>query len=113
MSLIKSMRRQTAVWWKKGAPDQYGTDSFDDPVEVKCRWEEVGQEYLSAQGEKQLSRAIVYVDRKMAMGDRLAQGLLDSDTPADPMNHAGSYLVERFDVLPNLRNTENLYTAYL
>jgi len=113
MSLIKSMRRQTAIWWKKAAPDQYGTDSFEAPVEVACRWEEVGQEYLSAQGEKQLSRAIVYVDRKMSMGDRLALGSLDSDTSADPIEYEGSYLVERFDVLPNLRNSENLYTAYL
>jgi hypothetical protein len=113
MSIIKRMRRQTAIWWKKGSPDQYGTNSFEAPIEVPCRWEEVGQEYLSAQGEKQLSRAIVYVDRKMVMGDRLAPGPLDSDTPDDPIEHAGSYLIERFDVLPNLKNTESLFTAYL
>jgi hypothetical protein len=107
------MRRQKAIWWVQGALDRYGNPTFDAPVEVDCRWEEVGQEYLSDKGEKQLSRAVVYVDRAMQMGDRLALGAMESDTPEDPIAHTGSKQIERFDVLPNLKNTENLYTAYL
>ena len=112
MSLIKSMRRQKAIYWKRGVFDHYGVPSFDDPIEVDCRWEDVNMEFLDPQGNRQMSRSVVYVDCLMVVGDRLAKGPMESYTPANPINQEGTFEIKRFDILPNLKNTENLYTAY-
>lgn len=113
MSLIKKMRRQTAVWWKRLTPDRYGKFAYSTPVEIDCRWEDVAQEFVNDKGEMQVSRALVYVDRVMAPGDRLLLGAVESDTPDDPLLASRSFEIRRFDQLPTLKATETLLTAYL
>ncbi len=108
MSLIKRMRKQKAVYWARGSPDVYGEFTFADPVEIDCRWEDTAQEYLDPQGETKTSKSIVYVDRVMSPGDRLLEGELDSN-----VDMADSFEIQRFDRLPNIRNTEVLLTAFL
>jgi len=114
MSIIVKMRRQRAVWWQRNAQaDQYGSYSFAAPVEILCRWDDVSQEFLAADGEKRSSRSMVYTDRVMLPGDRLMLGELDSNTPTDPLSVTNTFEVRRFDKTPNLRATETLFTAYL
>jgi len=108
MSLIKRMRKQKAVYWARGSPDVFAQFSFLPPVEVSCRWEDTEQEFLNPQGETQVSRSVVYVDRLMSLGDRLKQGELDSDVSLDD-----AVEIKRFDRLPNLRASEFLMVAYL
>lgn len=114
MSLIVRMRRQKAIYWQRDAvPDKYGRYSFASPVEIDCRWDDTSQEFLDPQGEVQLSRAVVYVDRVMSPGDRLMRGAIESDTPADPLTIRTAFEVRRFDQNPNLKATESLLTAFL
>jgi hypothetical protein len=114
VSIIKKMRKQKAIWWRRAGQDHHGNPFFAEPVEVDCRWEEVSQEYLGPQGIRQLSNAVVYVDRPMENGDRLALAELDSSTAFDPEDSGvESFQIERFDALPNLKATEFLYTAFL
>lgn len=114
MSLITRMRKQKAIWWQRSAgTDRYGKFSYSDPVEIDCRWEDAIGEMLSPTTEKHMAMTTVYVDRDMSVGDRLQLGEMESDTPANPLDSATSYEVERFEKLPNLKNTEYLRTAYL
>lgn len=115
MSIIKRMRRQRAVWWERSdAPDRFGRYSYAAPVQLKCRWEDVAQEFRDNQGQTTVSRSIVYVDRIIKAGDMLKRGELESDTPADPRDiPEEAWEVRRFDQLPNLKNKETLLTAYL
>lgn len=113
MSFIQRMRRQKAVWWQRLALDRYGRYTYAEPVEVKCRWEDVSTEYLGANGEKLVSRAVVYVDRVMSLGDRLWKGVLDSTTPDNPMSLSNAYEVKQFEQLPDLKNRQVLLTARL
>ncbi len=112
MSIIVKMRKQKAVYWKRLTPDQYGKFSFADPVEIVCRWEDRIHEFLDHQGEKQVSKSIVYVDRVVSLGDRLMRGEMDSNTPNDPLA-TDSFEVRRFDQDPNIKATEFLLIAYL
>ncbi len=113
MSLITRMRKQKAIWWKRNGYDEFGKAQFDAPIEVKCRWEDVVEEFVDAQGNTGASRSKAYVDRIMSPGDRLKRGTIDFDTEANPLEMDGAYEIRRFDQLPNLRNSETLYTAYL
>lgn len=113
MSIIRRMRKQKAIYWRRLTPDKYGTFSYASPVEVSCRWDDCTEEFRNAQGQLEASSAVVYPDRQMYIGDILKKSEIESDTPDDPREDTEIFEIKRFDVTPNLRNTENLYTAYL
>lgn len=113
MSLIKRMRRQTAVYWKRTTPDHYANFSYAEPVEITCRWEDVTLEVRGDEVEATNFSSRVYVDRVMNLGDVLMLGALESDTPEDPKGLESAKAIQRFEALPNLKNRETLYTAYL
>ena len=65
MSIITKMRKQTAVYWALSSYDEYGQPTWDSPVEIECRWEDKSEEFIVSDGTRQVSNAIVYVDRDM------------------------------------------------
>jgi hypothetical protein len=114
LSVIKKMRKQKAIYWQRDvAPNRFGQFTFAAPIEIDCRWDDVIEEFLDPRGETQSSRALVYVDRVMLVGDRLKRGEMDSETPDDPLTIQDAFAIRRFDQNPNFRNTENLLTAFL
>lgn len=113
MSLIVTMRQQKAVWWKRLTPNEEGEFTYDAPVEIDCRWEDVAQEFMNSKGQKEMSKATVYVDRLMEVGDRLKEGAIDSNTTVSPLTDNDAFEIQRFDKMPNRRNTETLLTAIL
>lgn len=113
MSIITKMRKQKAVWWQRKAPDRYGKYSFGSPVEIDCRWDDTTEDFVNMQGETEGSRAVVYVDRVLSIGDRLKRGEMESDTPVDPLTIPDAFAIKRFDQNPNMKATEFLLTAYL
>src|SRR2546430_1853690 len=102
MSIITKMRKKKAVLWRRLTPDKYGKFTFDLPVEIACRWEDVAQEFMDHVGEKSLSQSVVYVDRVIKIGDRLMKGELTSSVPDDPLL-TESFEVKQFNQLPNLK----------
>ena len=112
MSIITSMRRQTAIYWALSSIDNYGRPTWSAPIEIECRWEDVHEEYIDAHMQRQLSSAIVYVDRDMEVGSMLKLGDLDSGIDQDnPRDNDDTWEIRRFDKLPNLKNSEYLRTA--
>lgn len=113
MSLIKKMRKQKAVLWTKGPPDEFGSISFAAPVQIKCRWEDKRGQVLNKQDEKAPSMATVYVDRPVQIGDKLKKGALDTNTPLDPREDRDAFEIQGWAETPNLKAKETLYEAYL
>lgn len=113
MSIIRKMRKQKAVWWKRLSADRFGNFTWADPIEIDCRWDDTTEEFLNPQGVIETSRAVVYVDRLMSVGDRLKRGEMDSETPDNPLSIQDAFAIRRFDQNPNFRATENLLTAFL
>lgn len=110
MSLIVRMRRQYAVFWPRlveASPD--GKPQYGAPYEIRCRWEDKRQSFITAAGTEEVSNAVVYVDRPMVVGDRLWLGRLGEVTlPASPEKIEGCYEVRQFESVPNLKATEFL-----
>lgn len=116
MSLIKRMRKQVAVLWPQASapPGVYGQPAVAQAVEIKCRWEEKATEFLAKDGTRQISNAVVYVDRDMQLGDLLRLGPLTSLTnQVTPKKNTGVWEVRMFMKLPNLKAKEFLLVAYL
>ncbi len=113
MSVIKSMRRQKAIWWEQNGTDHYGRRLYKEPQEIACRWDDGSMEIRGAQGEVFAFNATVYVDRVMRIGDMLKRGDLESDTVDDPTKDPNAMAIQRFVQNPNFKATETLLTAYL
>lgn len=44
-SFIEKISVQTAVYWGNPQPDGFGGLTFDDPIEIPCRWQSVNVFY--------------------------------------------------------------------
>lgn len=113
MSIIKRMRKQKAVYWQRGPVNSFGQFTYSDPVQIKCRWDDGFAEYISKTGTREASTATVYVDRPMAVGDQLFKGVVDDIDPVLTPLQNEAHEIKAFDITPNLKNKENLYTAYV
>lgn len=51
-TFIKSMCRQTAVYWGSPQPDGFGTMTYDTPREIKVRWDEKQKVVLDKKGKE-------------------------------------------------------------
>lgn len=121
MSIIRTMRRQRAVYWaplqNPRGQAQYTDDGrrkYADPVEIRCRWEQTNAEVLDANGEKVQADATVYVDRDVLLGGKLRLGALDTlEFNGPPDENTGVYEIKRFEKTPNMRVTDYLRKAYV
>lgn len=127
MSLESFMSRlctQTAVYWGSPQDDGYGTMTYDDPVEIKCRWQE-GLEVISMAGDDRRSRELVSKAQVWLLQDvdeegYLYLGTLDSEDPlgsaeeADPAVVDKAYKIKLFEKTPELRHSNKfIRKAYL
>lgn len=114
MSIITKMRKQSCVYWALTGFDNYGQPTWDSPVEIDCRWEDVHEEFIDANEQRQISKAIIYVDRDICVGSILMLGALDSGVDEiSPKQNDNAYEIQRFEKLPTLKATEFLRTAIL
>ena len=114
MGIIAKMRRQRAILWER-APgyDAEGRPAYLWPVEIACRWDDENREERDARGQLFVTRAVVYVDRVLKLGDVLKKGALDSTTPAIPDGIEGAYPIRAFRETPDFKARNFLYTALL
>ncbi|GAG43360.1 unnamed protein product, partial [marine sediment metagenome] len=106
MSLITRMLKQTCVYWPLESVESAVADDFDNygqpqvstPSEISCRWEDVSEEFIDAQGTRQISRAKVYVDQDVDVGGILMLGELADITDEENIKeNDGAYEIKRFD----------------
>ena len=109
---------QTAVYWANPVNDGYGKYTFDDPIEINCRWEDKLQVLTEGPNdEKLISRSIVFVDRVMKINEVLWLGSLDdldSSQEADPTVISDMSIVKRYEGTPALGSTtEFMHKVFL
>ena len=114
MSLITRMRKQKCVYWAYSGTNEFGVKQVGSPVLISCRWEDKSEEFLDNKGERQISNAIVYVDRDTPVGGILMLGTLSDITDSiDIKENDGAWEIRKFNKEPNIKATEFLRTAYL
>lgn len=116
IDMITANCNQTAVYWGSPTADGYGGFTFDDAVEISCRWEDKIGVFTNNRGEQVFSKAEVYVLQDLDENGYLYLGELDdlSSNPDDPMAEDNTYIIKRFDKSPRLGSTtEFIRKAYL
>lgn len=124
-AFIKRNLRQTAVYWSNPVNRGNGRFDYDDPVEIRCRWEDKTQEFAADDdiGTKYVSRSIVYTSSLLSVDGKLFLGTLaelsdyldsSSGTYIDPIYVEAAFLIKRAERIPVLgSSTKFLYKAFL
>lgn len=113
---MKDMLRQTAVLWANPTSDGQGGRTFDDPVETNVRWEQQQELFTDASGQERLSRAVVFIDRDVAVGEYLFLGGLDdlsSAEESDPLIVGDAYEIMKFEKIPDLSASRSVRKVWL
>jgi hypothetical protein len=107
-SLLTRQCKQVAVYWGNPVNDGEGGFTFDDPVELYCRWEEMKQVVTDNKGVEVSSRAVVYLLQDVDEEGMLYLGRLtdlSSAEEGDPKTVEGAYIIKRFEKTPALGST--------
>lgn len=111
-SLLLGKLPHRLTWWRVTGPDGFGGDSFGTPVVIDGRWEDRQETFYGALDRRELiSKAVVYVDRDMSVGDYLCQG--NQSAQPNPTLVVGALKVQRYDKMPDLRNLDVVRRAVL
>ena len=124
-TFIADKCNDTAVYWGNPVNDGKGGFTYDDPVEIDCRWEDMDQIVSDDKGNTFTSRAQVFLTQDVDINGRLYHGTLDdlydldstlesSDANLDPADVEGAYYIKRRQKIPTLNDPENFfYKAFL
>lgn len=110
---------QTAVHWARGTPDGYGGYTYSDPVDIKCRWDDVSKEIMTDNGEQIVCSAQVLTPTNVKTGDYLWLGskqnlTLDASGYVDPRTVDGAFMIQRVEKSPLFRSIDEfVIVAYL
>ena len=117
MSILERQYKQDAVYWGNPQENGSGGFTFDDPIEIKCRWEDIKQVVTDKKGNEITSRAVVYVKQDLDEEGMIYLGTLDDLTSAmeiDPKTVENAFIIKRFAKIPSLQSsTEFVRAAYL
>jgi len=109
MSFVSQLLKQKATYWAPGTPDGFGGISFGAPTKVKVHWEDRQDQYFDRGGDVRVSRAVVTIDRPVAIGGYLYLG---TTTATDPTS-VGAFEIQQITAKPDLRAVDYEYKAYL
>lgn len=104
---------QYCVHWKKNGVDEFGQPEFDSPVELKCRWDEMAEQFIDASGSGEVSKAKVMLESDFSLGDYLWFGRLSDEPDDSPLGAQGCWEVRGAEKTPNIDADDTLYIAIL
>lgn len=117
LDFIEEVCVQTAVYWGNPRSDGYGGIIFDDPVEIKCRWDDVAKLITDAKGQTVISQAEVLITQDVVVDGYLYLGALadlDSSEEENPISVSGAHAIKRVDKTPLFKSTDEFVrSAYL
>lgn len=108
---------EDAVYWGNPTADGYGGFTFDDPIEIKCRWEDRSEIMSTPRGEEFVSSSRIFVLQDLDEQGYLFRGTLDDlDSGydgSDPKTAENAFVIKRFAKIPNINATGYVRSAYL
>lgn len=109
MNMATRNLKEKVTWWE-ATPDGFGGSTFSSPVVLNGKWQDRVEMTMSGSGKEIVSRAQVWVDQDVNIGDYLFSG---ESTSADPTTLDGAYPVMDFRKTTDLRSLVILRKAVL
>ena len=109
----RAMKQKAIWWWAYSGLGEFGKSIYNPPVEIDCRWEDVVEEFINPNGDREASRSKLIVDRDMKVKDKLKLGKLDSTIMDDPNDNEDVWEALQFMKTPDFRGRKYLREVYL
>ena len=74
MNIYARNLNQFATLYARTGVNSYGEPSYGAGTTIRCRWQDVAQNLIDAQGQDFVSRSVIYVGAQAKAGDRIAYG---------------------------------------
>jgi hypothetical protein len=121
---IEAMCTEKAVYWGNPVNVGEGGFTFDDPIEIDCRWENINQVVSDSKGVEVTCRGLIFVTQDVQEEGFLYRGTLDdlydsnaTDSSAGEVNNPKTideaWQIKRFQKTPSLDGEGFLRKAYL
>lgn len=107
--MLHRLLRQDLTYWAPTGFDEYGDPGFDDPDFLVGRWEDRVEQFVSAKGDQQQSRAVVYLNVDVEVGGYLYRGTSSELDPED----INSGQILKVDEVPDWKGRETLFKIYI
>jgi hypothetical protein len=78
--------KSVIVYWGTPVADGLGGRTFDDPVEIRVRWEDSQNEFVDVAGRQAISSAVLYPNQDLSLGGYVYLGRLADLSPAEKTN---------------------------
>ena len=116
--VVRKFAKQTLVYWAKAGSDGFGKPAYADPVEIKCRWDDIQREMITAEGRSIITKAQLLLVSPVAPGGLVFLGLLTdwqalATYPKIPTVNQGGLEVMIAKNTPDLKARSFVYEAYL
>lgn len=114
-AIIEKQCKQTAVYWGNPVNNGYGGFTYDDPIEIQCRWEDKSEIFTLNGGAQMVSKSIVFTVVDLSDNGILYLGTLadlDSYQEDNPLTVINAYTIKREDKSPALRSTTQFLRKY-
>jgi hypothetical protein len=110
---IQKVCVQTAVYWGNPKDDGYGGFTFDDPVNISCRWEDKIQIVATMDGQEVSSDSEILVTQDLDYNGYLYLGTLEElsedyteEELANPMNVPTAKAIISKSKIPMIKSTK-------
>lgn len=117
MGTLNRFLNQTAVYWANPVNDGFGGYSYDDPVEVSCRWADKIERVEDPNGNEVFAESIIYSTSILKFGEYMYLGeLTDMDSASQPTDSDVSGDARRIvmrSMVPSIKADVKLYKYYL
>lgn len=119
MGLIERMLKyDKLVYWAPKGKDRVGKTTFENPVEMRCRWEDGATVVRDQNGEEHIYNATVFVGEDLDVEGMLWHGEI-IDVPVDegdgdpsiPPNDANP--IKKFEKIPKINYRKFVRKVYL
>jgi hypothetical protein len=115
---LEQYLNQTMVYWAKTGTDNFGKPLFAQPVEVKCRWEDLHEQVLLLDGRTVQSNAHIMCGQRILNGSVLMLTTLVKfkqmpTYPKVPTTQQGGYEVFKSGHTPDFDGSDLLFEAWL
>jgi len=109
---VKRILKEFCVIWGSPEPDGFGGSTFSNPVQAKCRWDDVTEVVIDPKGQDINSNATIYLETPVTVQSYIMRGPIDSNTPNNPTDYPGAFPVRLVNSYSR-RNKPTLYVVRL
>lgn len=116
--LIARMRKQKCVLWAVSGKNRHGENTYDNAIEIPCRWEDRKTEMVDADGNRVIVSSVVSIDREVALGSvlkfvKLTELEPGQDSSENPEVIKDANSVKVMQTLPNADCNKNMFVVGL